>query len=179
MAPINLPNGNQVSEIVLPDGTSASEVIGPDGNVLFEPPAPNSVTSRPNDDGITARSYETGLKIELKSDWQSIGAEISNNTSGVESAYLWDSNQNTIASVDISGLASGGAFTFDNVGLLSGNQYYIVCDANGAEYDIGYYGDINDPYPYTGDDLDIIARWFNGDDNTTPVTVNNIGDVGF
>jgi len=38
MAPIYLPDGSEVSEIVLPDGTSASEVIGPDGNVLFEDP---------------------------------------------------------------------------------------------------------------------------------------------
>jgi hypothetical protein len=35
MAPINLPNGNEVSEIVLPDGSSASEVIAPDGSTVF------------------------------------------------------------------------------------------------------------------------------------------------
>jgi hypothetical protein len=35
MAPINLPNGNEVSEIVLPNGNTASEVIAPDGSTVF------------------------------------------------------------------------------------------------------------------------------------------------
>jgi len=35
MAPINLPGGSQVSEIVLPDGSTASEVIAPDGSTVF------------------------------------------------------------------------------------------------------------------------------------------------
>jgi hypothetical protein len=35
MAPINTPNGNEVSEIVLPNGNPASEVIAPDGTQVF------------------------------------------------------------------------------------------------------------------------------------------------
>jgi len=35
MAPINLPDGSQVSEIVLPDGSTASEVLAPDGSTVF------------------------------------------------------------------------------------------------------------------------------------------------
>jgi len=35
MAPINLPDGTEVSEIVLPDGSTASEVIAPDGSTVF------------------------------------------------------------------------------------------------------------------------------------------------
>jgi len=35
MAPINLPDGSQVSEIVLPDGSTASEVLAPDGSRVF------------------------------------------------------------------------------------------------------------------------------------------------
>jgi hypothetical protein len=35
MAPINLPDGTEVSEVILPDGASASAVIGPDGNTVF------------------------------------------------------------------------------------------------------------------------------------------------
>ena len=34
MAPIYLPDGSEVGEIVLPDGTNASEVVGPDGQTL-------------------------------------------------------------------------------------------------------------------------------------------------
>jgi len=35
MAPINLPDGSQVSEIVLPDGSTASKVLAPDGSTVF------------------------------------------------------------------------------------------------------------------------------------------------
>jgi hypothetical protein len=43
MAPINLPNGTEVSEIVLPNGQTASEVIAPDGSVVFGNAIPDSV----------------------------------------------------------------------------------------------------------------------------------------
>jgi len=35
MAPINLPDGTEVSEVILPDGASASEVVAPDGRTVF------------------------------------------------------------------------------------------------------------------------------------------------
>jgi len=35
MAPINLPDGTEVSEVILPDGATASEVIAPDGSTVF------------------------------------------------------------------------------------------------------------------------------------------------
>jgi len=35
MAPINLPDGTEVSEVILPDGAAASEVIAPDGSTVF------------------------------------------------------------------------------------------------------------------------------------------------
>jgi len=42
MAPINLPDGSQVSEIVLPDGSTASEVLAPDGSTVFGNAIPDS-----------------------------------------------------------------------------------------------------------------------------------------
>jgi len=35
MAPINLPDGTEVSEVILPDGSTASEVIAPDGSTVL------------------------------------------------------------------------------------------------------------------------------------------------
>jgi len=35
MAPINLPDASEVSEVILPDGASAGEVIAPDGSTVF------------------------------------------------------------------------------------------------------------------------------------------------
>jgi len=42
MAPINLPDGTEVSEVILPDGASASEVIAPDGSAVFGNAIPDS-----------------------------------------------------------------------------------------------------------------------------------------
>jgi len=45
MAPINLPDGSEVSEVVLPDGSTASEVIAPDGSTVFSA-IPDSVVEQ-------------------------------------------------------------------------------------------------------------------------------------
>jgi len=45
MAPINLPDGTEVSEVILPDGSTASEVIAPDGRTGFGA-IPDSVVNR-------------------------------------------------------------------------------------------------------------------------------------
>jgi len=44
MAPINLPDGTEVSEVILPDGSTASEVIAPDGSAVFSA-IPDSVVN--------------------------------------------------------------------------------------------------------------------------------------
>jgi len=45
MAPINLPDGSAVAEVILPDGAAASEVIAPDGNTVFSA-IPDSAVSQ-------------------------------------------------------------------------------------------------------------------------------------
>jgi len=47
MAPINLPDGSQVSEIVLPDGSTASEVLAPDGSTVFSAIPDSAVIHHP------------------------------------------------------------------------------------------------------------------------------------
>jgi len=51
MAPINLPDGSQVSEIVLPDGSTASEVVAPDGSTVFSAIPDYWVAHWPHDEG--------------------------------------------------------------------------------------------------------------------------------
>jgi len=57
MAPINLPDGSQVSEIVLPDGSTASEVLAPDGSTVFST-IPDSVID--NGEEFSDGPYESG-----------------------------------------------------------------------------------------------------------------------
>jgi len=81
MAPINLPDGTEVAEIVLPDGSTASEVIAPDGSTVFRAIPDSVVDNMDNyyftdegsgqtlfDDGspthnfaITGGSWQTGV----------------------------------------------------------------------------------------------------------------------
>jgi len=60
MAPINLPDGSQVSEIVLPDGSTASEVLAPDGSTVFGNAIPDSVVFYPDSGDLTNFSGSTG-----------------------------------------------------------------------------------------------------------------------
>jgi len=46
MAPINLPDGTEVSEVTLPDGASASAVIAPDGTTVFGSVIPDKGIAR-------------------------------------------------------------------------------------------------------------------------------------
>jgi len=63
MAPINTPNGNEVSEIVLPNGNPASEVIAPDGTQVFGA-IPDSVVDNFEDADANPRGvYESNDTI--------------------------------------------------------------------------------------------------------------------
>lgn len=156
-------------------GDGEKEQIWPPGGAI-----PDSVVSRPEDDSDGSPGGPEGLEIEVKTDWPSIGAEISNKTSGVKTAYLDDSDGTTIETVDISNLSAGDAFTFDNVDLESGQKYIITVDANGDGYTRGFRQDATD-FPYTSDDLDITATFAQGspDDSLAARCINNIGNVGF
>jgi len=141
---------------------------------------PDSVVSREEDDGDGTTSNQLGLEVELKSDWPSIGAEISNLTSGATRAYLQDDSGSDIDSIDISDKSSGDSFTFDDVNLPSGERYRIVLDAEGSDYTRGFASD-GDNYPYTTEDIDITGVVLDGDISTSDQArgVNHIGNVGF
>jgi hypothetical protein len=141
---------------------------------------PDSVVSRPDDDDSFSNMDEEGMEIELKSDWPSIGARISNNTIGATRAYLRESDGTAITDIDISGLSSGDAFTFDDVNLSSGNRYWITLSAEGSSWTLGFRNGA-DNYPYTSDDIDITARVLDGSSTQqgNAWAINDIGNVGF
>ena len=141
---------------------------------------PDSVASRPNDDSTQQRDGTEGLEIEAKDNWPSIGCRISENTSGVTMAYLEETNEELIQSVDISGLSSGESFTFEDVNLLEGEKYFIRLDAEGDEYTLGFY-DEPGGYPFESDAVDITGR-VNDDGNVDtdrPRSINDVGNTGF
>ena len=142
---------------------------------------PDSVTSRPDDDESESSFSESqGLAIVSSKSFSGTKARISSQTSGVTRARVYDYGQSEyIASTDISGLSSGDVFQID-FDFQSGVDYGIELDAEGGDYTAGFNRDERD-YPYTGTDIDIIARSRNGtqiDDGTSSSGVSSVNDIG-
>ena len=140
---------------------------------------PDGVVSRPDDDdAITGRDDSNGHVFNSESDYSAIGARISNNTSGVTRARLYDYVADAyIETIDISNLSSGDAFAFESE--ISANQDYgIEVDAEGEGYTLGFASG-EDNYPYTTEDIDIdiVAQSRDGESRTGQAqAVNDIGN---
>jgi len=175
MPPIRLGDGTTVA----PKGFS--EVRKGDGTILSSGNAiPDSVVSRPTDNNTASVSSKQGLEIEVKSDWPSIGARLSANVADLTSAYLADSTDTVIQTVDITGLVAGDTFNFNDVNLVSGNKYLIYVDAGGASFTYGSYS--GSSYPYTSTDVDITGIYNAGtvqSGSSDARMLNDIGNVGF
>jgi len=160
------------------DGTDVTEITV-DGDTVFSA-GPTSVVSRDPDNSVFSAGSKQGLAIETKTQWPSIGARLSNNTSGASTAYLIDSTGVEIQTVNISGLVGGDAFAFTNVNLSANENYNILIDNNGSSFNIGFASS-HSGYPYTTPDIDIVGRGFSDGtfSSSRPLNVNDIGDVGF
>ena len=143
---------------------------------------PDSVTSRPADDDSASVSRSLGLAITPNNDFDAVGFRISANTVDATRARLYDYSQSAyVATKDISGLSAGDTETF-NYGFVSGQDYGIELDNDGSTWTVGFAsGDESTEYPFTGEDIDIIARSDEGvqDSSSDPVAVNDIGNTGF
>jgi len=187
MAPINLPDGTEVSEIVLPDGSTASEVLAPDGSTVFSA-IPDSVVSREADNDSTTEATKFGLRFYSDVEWPSIGAEISANTSNATTAYIYRVSDGTLmGQTDITGLGAGDTFTVGDVGLQAydgtdATTYNFVLDAGGSNWTAGYRSSTDSSFPYTSSDgnltLETGAEGETGTDSAA-ISLIQIGDVGF
>ena len=140
---------------------------------------PDSVVSREPDNDSFTSDGERGIRIELKSNWPSIGAKISENTENFTTAYLRNEDDELIDSKDISDLSSEDTFTFDDVNLSSGEIFSISLDAGGSGFTNGQNTGETD-YPYTSDDLDVIGTYDNGSSTDNGYRlINDVGNVGF
>jgi hypothetical protein len=103
MAPINLPDGSQVSEIVLPDGSTASEVLAPDGSTVFSA-IPDSGVAR-----YTFNNADTSAGTAIDS-WGNNDATINGATTGVSGelgeAYDFDGT-NDYVDTPVSAISGG------------------------------------------------------------------------
>ena len=141
---------------------------------------PDSVVSRPDDDGDTTTQDSLGLAITTNSSFSAIAARISSNTTEATRARLYDySTESYVATQDISGKSAGDTFSFE-YDFISGQDYGIELDDDGSEYAIGFADNANE-YPYEGSDIDIVARSENGsqvDDGTASSNAVAVNDIG-
>jgi len=122
MAPINLPDGTEVSEIVLPDGSTASEVLAPDGSRVF-PIIPDSLVNDrwklDEGSGTTGANSLQSVDLNLNNpNWQSN----SKYTGGDAVGFNSDSYINTKSQIDINGQQGEVLFWAD--GLNNGGNNF-------------------------------------------------------
>jgi hypothetical protein len=178
MAPINLPDGSQVSEIVLPDGSTASEVLAPDGSRVF-PAIPDSVVSRPVDGNSSNDSAAVGIQVSTTQAWTDIQVKISEKTepSSDETLVVSEVGGSEIANKDISGSSSGDVITLSNIDL-SADTNYIFEIKSSTSRKRGFVNSTNGPFDSSDGNLTIVSGYFRGspisDFYHSIVTVGNI-----
>jgi hypothetical protein len=135
----------------------------------------DSVTIRPSDSSSAGLSRSLGLVFSPAADFNNVGFRISARTTGVTRALLFDYSQSQfVITKDISSLSSGDVETFSHP-FIAGRDYGIEVDANGSNYSIGFASNSN--YPFTGEDIDIVAR-SDGGTQVTQDGVTGVNDIG-
>ncbi|MGB9953545.1 hypothetical protein ACOZ4F_14245 [Haloarcula marismortui] len=101
------------------------------------------VNEVPDDRGYTgATGDHSGMRIDSLVDADGVRVRIASDTHDPQTAYLWDANENAIASKDISGKSSGDWVTIKEP--LSANTKYFVVMTNGGQVDdLGRYDQDN------------------------------------
>jgi hypothetical protein len=136
----------------------------------------NGVTSRPGDTDSANLNRSLGVVFTPAADFDNVGFRISSRTTDTTRALLFDYSQSQFVIIkDITSLSSGDVETFNHP-FIAGRDYGIELDAGGASYSIGFASDTT--YPFTGEDIDIIARSDGGSQTVQngPTGVNDIGN---
>lgn len=179
MAPINNPNGNEVSEIVLPDGATASEVIAPDGSTVFGSAIPDSVVN--NMDTFYAISEGSGTAVGDGIDNEPATTDASwlNNTQYYEDFALDftpadNERMRSDNQVDLNGDAQSvaGWVTLD---AINGNDvlYYMGDQTDGSESrDDGWYVRVG-----SASSIEILDGVLGGAGAEVPLSVNPDPDL--
>jgi hypothetical protein len=128
-----------------------------------------STAARIDDNDTFSGSQKCGLEVDLATSGEGIRAEISGNTAGQTTAYLYqDTNGNDdsislgtqLDSKDISSLGSGD--TVNLTGTVSaGSDYVVLMDAGGSSFTQGFGGLASSSY--TSADIDIVGGYISGD----------------
>jgi len=174
MAPINLPDGSEVSEVILPDGSTASEVIAPDGSTVVSP-IPGSLVTQFD------ASQETGV---ADGDQIQTLTDLVGSTDVTGGATYLDNQQNGLPVIDFNG---NEVFTrtasntttitqpFSIITVLTrfnknSNTFFVTREASGDSLFRHGYSDSSIQYETRADDP------VGGGDAAAPVIVTSVFD---
>jgi len=95
-----------------------------------------------NDNGYTTPDDYNGMRIDALTAANGVRVRIAPDTEDPQTAYLWDSNEDVLATKDISDKSSGDYVTLE-AQLNSGEKYYVIMEANGNVDDLGRHDTSN------------------------------------
>ncbi|SEL99728.1 hypothetical protein [Haloferax larsenii] len=139
---------------------------------------PDSVVSRPSDNGSNPSTDNLGLKFSTSQEWPDFQARLSNNTAPITGTELviGDTNGTDIASVDVSNKSANDVVTFNGVSLSANTSYSMfIRKANSEE--VGWYDSPSFPYRSNDGNLSIDSGWADGD-GTRSDYVWGIAEIG-
>lgn len=139
---------------------------------------PKTSVSRPADDLDAERTVTCGLKFATSQSWTKIQGRYSNGTANATKAYLTDTNQTVIETVDVSGLTSGDVFTFSQANLSKNTSYYMYMDAEGSSFSGGFYSEPRFPYTSSDGNLEITAGLLDGEEQGSIFNISCISEIG-
>jgi hypothetical protein len=123
-------------------------------------PQIGSTITTPGDNAIqNGVSQPSGAQIEAHDHLTGFRLQISEDTMDYTHAYIQQpSGGSIITEKEISDLDAGETFDIE-ASLQAGEQYVLIMDADGSNYQRGRY-EASDQYPYTSDDFDIVSGIF-------------------
>lgn len=142
---------------------------------------PDGTVTRPDDTGSGSFSdVERGILIETGASYDELGCRISDNSTGMQTAYLRDQDNGgtIIDQIDVSALSPNDTFSFE-VSIPMNTKLSIAADWDTSTGEYGQTGDLTN-YPYTDAsvDIDIINGFSDGSTIQNAYFVNAVGNVG-
>lgn len=179
MPPTNI-DGSEITGATI-DGQEVSEITA-DGDVVFTaaPDIPDTQINRTADDtSASSVSPKFGIEITLSDPVDGFKADISANNSGFTTAYITETDGTILNSTDISSLSPGDTFSIAQELSGGGRTVFLVLDAGGSNFTIGWYD--SPSFPYDGAGFDVTNSV--GQDTSTRsdrfYSFNNIRNLNF
>ena len=153
------PSGNPIGNLTFEDSSKDIFWSQTESKLNY-----HEVVEYPSTIYNTSKTDKRGLKIECNEDFSGIIVEEASMSSGITRLYVTDTSGTILHST-----SREGTFTRINYNFQAGTSYYILSDAEGGSYTMGY-GDAS--YPYTSAKFDTTTGIHTGSTETDSYIYN-------